>query len=137
MGAAAVATTHSETGPAIGRYRTLNSPLATHSGCLSEGPPFVRAAERNHVTSSPGELSSCGASYTRKMANEQEPDGEDLEALVDAYDLDDDGKISLIEQERARLGVVDARLEEIAEGDGLIAKIADVTHKVVDRIDND
>ena len=71
------------------------------------------------------------------MANEQEPDGEDLEVLVDAYDLDDDGKISLIEQERARLGVVDARLEEIAEGDGPIAKIAEVTHKVVDRLDND
>jgi hypothetical protein len=87
--------------------------------------------------SSPGELSARGASCTRTMANEQEPDGEDLEALVDAYDLDDDGKLSLIEQERARLGVVDARLEEIAEGDGLIAKIADVTHKVVDRLDND
>ena len=71
------------------------------------------------------------------MANEQESDGEDLEALVDAYDLDDDGKISLIEQERARLGVVDARLEEIAEGDGPIAKIAEVAHKVVDRLDND
>ena len=42
MGAAAVATSHSETGPAIGRYRTLNSPLATHSGCLSEGPLFGR-----------------------------------------------------------------------------------------------
>lgn len=76
------------------------------------------------------------------MANEPDPDGtesdgEDIEALVDAYDLDEDGKISLIEQGRAQLGVVDARLEEIAEGDGPIAKIADAAHHVVDRLDND
>jgi len=61
----------------------------------------------------------------------------DLEVQIDAYDLDDDGKISLVEQERARLGVIDARLEEIAEGDGAKAAIADALHKVVDRLDND
>ena len=77
-------------------------------------------------------MSSCSPSCMRTTC----PQPTSL-ALVDAYDLDDDGKISLIEQERARLGVVDARLEEIAEGDGVIAKIADVTHKVVDRLDND
>ncbi len=71
------------------------------------------------------------------MADEQDIDPDDLEVQVDAYDLDDDGKISLVEQERARLGLIDARLEEIAEGDGPMAKIADVAHKVVDRLDND
>lgn len=81
------------------------------------------------------------------MANEQdneEPDDHDdveaeenLEAQVEAYDLDGDGKISLVEQERARLGLVDAHLEEVAEGDGPAAKIAEVVHKVVDRLDND
>ena len=35
------------------------------------------------------------------------PDELDLET----YDLDGDGKISVIEAERARLGLVDARLE--------------------------
>jgi hypothetical protein len=77
------------------------------------------------------------ASYTRLMANEQDDDEENLEAQVDAYDLDGDGKISLIEQERARLGLVDAHLEEVAEGDGPAAKLAEVVHKVVDRLDND
>ena len=35
-----------------------------------------------------------------------------------AYDLDGDGKISVLESERARLGLVDARLEEIAQRRG-------------------
>ena len=44
------------------------------------------------------------------------PDELDLET----YDLDGDGKISVIEEaERARLGLVDARLEEIAEEGGV------------------
>lgn len=56
---------------------------------------------------------------------------------VAAFDLDGDGKISTIEAERARLGVVDARLEEIAEEGGVKGAIADALHKVVDRLDND
>ena len=59
------------------------------------------------------------------------------EAQVDAYDLDDDGKISIVETERARLGIVDARLEEIAEEGGIKGAIADLAHKVVDKFDND
>jgi hypothetical protein len=43
------------------------------------------------------------------------------EVELAAYDLDDDGKISMIESERARLGLVDARLEEIAEEGGVKA----------------
>ncbi|HUS43531.1 MAG TPA: hypothetical protein VMY16_12775 [Ilumatobacteraceae bacterium] len=56
---------------------------------------------------------------------------------VDAYDLDDDGKISLAEMGRAKIGIVDARLEQIAEHDGITGKVAGAAHKVLDAIDND
>lgn len=56
---------------------------------------------------------------------------------LNAYDLDGDGKISVIESERARLGLVDARLEEIADEGGIKGKIADAAHHVIDKLDND
>ena len=56
---------------------------------------------------------------------------------IEAYDLDGDGKISLIENERARLGIVDARLEQIADEGGVKGAVADAAHRVVDRLDND
>lgn len=59
------------------------------------------------------------------------------DAELDAFDLDHDGKISLIESERARLGIVDARLEEIAEAGGLKGSIAEAAHKIIDKLDND
>lgn len=59
------------------------------------------------------------------------------EADLAAFDLDGDGKISLIEAERARLGLIDARLEEIAEEGGLKGSIAEAAHKVIDKLDND
>ncbi len=59
------------------------------------------------------------------------------EAELDAFDLDQDGKISVVEEERARLGVVDARLEAIAEEGGVKGKLADAAHRVVDKLDND
>jgi hypothetical protein len=59
------------------------------------------------------------------------------EVELAAYDLDDDGKISMIESERARLGLVDARLEEIAEEGGVKGKIADAAHHLLDKLDND
>lgn len=55
----------------------------------------------------------------------------------DAFDLDDDGKISIIEAERARLGVVDARLEELAQQDGVKGALAKAAHEILDKIDND
>ncbi len=58
-------------------------------------------------------------------------------AELGAYDLDGDGKISVIESERARLGLVDARLEEIAEDGGVKGKLADAAHRVIDKLDND
>jgi hypothetical protein len=64
---------------------------------------------------------------------DETPDELDLET----YDLDGDGKISAIEAERARLGLVDARLEEIAEEGGVKGALADAAHKVLDKLDND
>jgi hypothetical protein len=61
------------------------------------------------------------------------PDADEL----GAFDLDEDGEISVLEEERARLGVVDARLEEVAREGGVKGKIADVAHKIVDKLDND
>lgn len=68
-----------------------------------------------------------------------EPETTDTAADTDleTYDLDGDGEISVLEAERARLGLVDARLEEIAEHGGITGAIADVVHKVVDKLDND
>jgi hypothetical protein len=69
-----------------------------------------------------------------------EPSSDDStsEALdLETYDLDGDGKISVVEAERARLGLVDARLEEIAEEGGLKGSIAEAAHKVLDKFDND
>jgi len=56
---------------------------------------------------------------------------------IEAYDLDDDGKISLVEMGRAKLGIVDARMEEIAEHEGVTGKLAETAHKVLDALDND
>jgi len=56
---------------------------------------------------------------------------------LEAYDLDGDGKISLIENERARLGIIDARLAQIAEEGGVKGAVADAAHHVIDRLDND
>jgi hypothetical protein len=59
------------------------------------------------------------------------------DATLDAYDLDEDGKVSIIEGARAQLGVVDARLQELREREGIVGKVADVAHHLVDRLDND
>lgn len=70
------------------------------------------------------------------MDEQREPVEHD-EAEIEAFDLDGDGKISLVEQERARLGVVDAKLIEVAEEGGLKGRVADALHQVVDKLDND
>jgi hypothetical protein len=69
---------------------------------------------------------------------EDEAVGEDDEiVLLDAYDLDHDGKVSIIEDTRARLGVIDANLEEHAKQPGVKGAIADVAHRALDKLDND
>ena len=70
-------------------------------------------------------------------AKETGDESTDEELDLATYDLDGDGKISLIEAERARLGLVDARLEEIAAEGGLKGSIAEAAHKVLDKLDND
>jgi hypothetical protein len=67
------------------------------------------------------------------VGSPEHPTDEQLEV----YDLDGDGKISLIENERARLGIIDARLEQIAEAGGVKGFVADAAHHLVDRLDND
>jgi len=59
------------------------------------------------------------------------------EDQLEAYDIDGDGKISIIENERARLGIVDAKLEELAEHDGITGAVAGAAHKIIDHLDND
>ena len=66
---------------------------------------------------------------------EHEETPEELE--LETYDLDGDGEIGVLDHERARLGLVDARLEEIAEEGGIKGAIAEAAHKVLDKFDND
>ena len=70
-------------------------------------------------------------------APDQQPTNEPTPEELEAFDLDHDGKISLVESERARLGIVDARLEEIAEEGGLKGKLAEGAHHLLDKLDND
>ena len=56
---------------------------------------------------------------------------------LEAYDLNNDGKVSTVEAARAQLGIVDARLEQIEQGGGASGKAAGVIRKVTDKLDND
>lgn len=67
----------------------------------------------------------------------QPPTAEEQAAAVEAQDLNEDGKVSIVEELRADLGVVDARLEAVADEGGVKGKIAKAAHQVVDKIDND
>jgi hypothetical protein len=78
------------------------------------------------------------------MSNEQheegmqpEPETVGAEDVLSPFDLNEDGKVSVVESVRATLGVVDARLIEIANSGGVKGKIAGAAHKVVDAVDND
>jgi len=64
-------------------------------------------------------------------------DGDDESDDTPINDIDGDGKVSILEAERARLGLVDARLEEIAHHGGVTGHIADAAHKLLDKFDND
>ncbi len=69
-----------------------------------------------------------------------DPDNEraaDEESFIAAYDLDGDGEVSAVEDVRGKLGLADARLEQIAEEGGAKGKIADAVHHIVDKFDND
>jgi hypothetical protein len=70
-------------------------------------------------------------------AKDAKADDEPDELELETYDLGHDGKIGVVDAERARWGLVDARLEEIAEEGGVKGALADVAHKIVDKFDND
>ncbi len=59
------------------------------------------------------------------------------EAELEAFDVDNDGRIGVLDSERARLGIIDAELEQAAQEGGVKGKLADIAHKVVDKLDND
>lgn len=76
------------------------------------------------------------------MSNDRTPDATstsetDEELDLVSFDLNDDGKISPLEGARQELGLVDARLEEIAKEGGVKGKLADAAHHVLDKLDND
>lgn len=83
-----------------------------------------------------GEIQQLGSEWSLFF---RDPDGMELEvcAALDDYDLNGDGTVSVIENERARLGLVDARLEQIAEEGGIKGSLAEAAHKVLDKLDND
>ena len=64
-------------------------------------------------------------------------DAEAAELNLETFDLDHDGKVSATEDMRARLGLVDARLEEIADEGGIKGKLAEGAHHLLDKLDND
>ncbi len=59
------------------------------------------------------------------------------ERLLAIYDLNKDGKISVVETLRATLGIVDARMQKLAKRDGVLGKLATAAHRLLDRFDND
>jgi hypothetical protein len=65
-----------------------------------------------------------------------EMEGDDT-AELDAYDLDDDGKVSLTENLRGELGMLDAQAEQAAEEPGLKGTTAKAVHRILDKLDND
>jgi hypothetical protein len=64
-------------------------------------------------------------------------DEEDEAVQLEAFDLDHDGKVSIIEDARVRLGMIDASLEEHAKEPGVKGAIADIAHRALDKLDND
>jgi len=56
---------------------------------------------------------------------------------LENFDLNDDGRVSVVEDVRAELGIVDARLEQISDEGGLKGKLAEGAHKLLDKLDND
>ena len=75
-----------------------------------------------------------------EQSDEPAPDGETAEEKANrlaAYDLDGDGEVGPIEEIRGTLGIIDARLEELADEGGIKGTIAGAAHQIVDRLDND
>lgn len=74
------------------------------------------------------------------MSNDETPAATaetDEELDLVSFDLNDDGKISPLEGARQEIGLVDARMEELAKEGGVKGKLADAAHHVLDKLDND
>ena len=93
-------------------------------------------ADRNPDATS--EAEGEGDEIAEEAAQEElAEEAEEAEAELEAYDLDGDGRISLTENVRAELGMLDAHAEEVAEQPGLKGKVAKATHRLLDKLDND
>ena len=89
--------------------------------------------EPSDVDRTPDTDSNTGTDAEAEAAAEDAAE----EAELEAYDLDGDGRISLTENVRAELGMLDAHAEEVAEEPGLKGKVAKATHRLLDKLDND
>lgn len=69
--------------------------------------------------------------------NEPEPQDTPDDVELEVFDADHDGHIGVLDAERARLGIVDAELEQASHEGGVKGKLADLAHKVIDKLDND
>lgn len=87
------------------------------------------------------------ARHTEGMSNDETPQAttdetastseSDEELDLVSFDLNDDGKISPLEGARQEIGLIDARLEQIAKEGGVKGAMADAAHHVLDKLDND
>ena len=97
---------------------------ALHGFAVPDNPPYDKRADEQHWEAMAGLF---GATL----------DPADPHVDTETFDLDGDGKVSMAEEARARMGLLDARLEEAAEKGGITGKIAGVVHKLTDKLDND
>jgi len=97
---------------------------ALHGWCMSDFPVYDKKADEQHWEAM---TELFGATL----------DPADPDVGTETFDLDGDGKISLREEAKARMGLFDASLEERAEKGGITGKIAGAVHKLTDKLDND
>src|SRR4051812_22286664 len=83
---------------------------ALHGFAVPDNPPYDKRADELHWEAM---ADLFGATL----------DPADPLVETQTFDLDGDGKISLAEEARARMGLLDARLEEAAEKGGITGKI--------------
>lgn len=97
---------------------------ALHGFAVPDNPPYDKRADEQHWEA-----------MTELFGATLDPADPSIE--TETFDLDGDGKISMTEEARARMGLLDARLEEAAEKGGLKGKIAGAMHKLTDKLDDD
>jgi hypothetical protein len=101
-------------------------------------PPLAQLASWQRATADRGDTGGVSSDDSTSPENSTPDDADaDPSNADEVFDLDHDGKISIAEDARARLGIVDARLEEIAHEPGLKGKLAETAHHLLDKLDND